>query len=174
MPAEGIQLSERIGKGDIVAVDAFQESDGIVRKYQLIHLVVGPDGGPKFQVSDADPLPVAIPAGMTVPVTGAVTATITGQPIQIVAPAGTPLVVTATDLDIRALSETFDSVASWQGGAWAVDSSQVGIWQVTAAQQGAWTDLANQGGAPWSMTATDLHIRDLKSSQDSVTAVQGG
>lgn len=63
--------------------------------------------------------------------------------------------VTASDLDIRDLVYTSDSVTAHQGGTWTIDSitNDVSI---------------DDGGNSITVDASDLDIRDLDSSQDSV------
>jgi len=70
-----------------------------------------------------------------------------------------PWVVSATDLDIRDLVYTQDSVTSYQGGSWTVGIS--GDVNVT------------QGTDPWVVSATDLDIRDLTHVSDSVSLGDG-
>lgn len=90
-------------------------------------------------------------------------------------------VVSATDLDIRDLDSSTDSVTAIQGtspwvvgdggGSLTVDASDLDIRDldsaqdsVAAVQSGAWTVTA---------TATDFDIRDLSHSQDSVKVGDG-
>jgi hypothetical protein len=104
-----------------------------------------------------------------------------------------PVTVTATDLDIRDLSHTQDSVKvgdgtdflavnadgsvniTDNGGSLTVDATDLDIRDlafatdsVTAHQGGTWTidSITN----PVTVTATDLDIRDLSAAQDSVEA----
>jgi hypothetical protein len=104
------------------------------------------------------------------------------------------LTVQATNLDIRDLSHTQDSVKvgdgtdflavnadgsiniTDNGGSITVDgtvaATQSGSWTVAATQSGTWTidSITN----PVTVTATNLDIRDLAFATDSVTAHQGG
>jgi len=68
--------------------------------------------------------------------------------------------LTATDIDIRDLVYTTDSVTAHQGGTWTVGISG--------------TVAVTQSTSPWVVSATDLDIRDLLYTQDSVTSHQGG
>jgi len=92
------------------------------------------------------------------------------------------LAVTATDLDIRDLTQAdeitvFQGTSPWVigdgGGSITVDGT------VAATQSGAWSvsvtgDVnVTQGTSPWVVSATDFDIRDLSHSQDSVKIGDG-
>lgn len=103
------------------------------------------------------------------------------------------ITVQATDLDIRDLSHTQDSVKvgdgtdflavnadgsiniTDNGGSITVDgtvaATQSGSWTVAATQSGTWTidSITN----PVTVSATDLDIRDLSHTQDSVKIGDG-
>jgi len=113
--------------------------------------------------------------------------------------------VTATDLDIRDLTDVSDSVQASQKGTWNVNSIQNGSWSVdanvtnstivvrqadtvnvvgtvNAVQSGSWNVNASQSGT-WTVDttgstntviATDLDVRDLNYTSDSITSHQGG
>jgi hypothetical protein len=92
-------------------------------------------------------------------------------------------VVTATDLDIRDLSNATDSVTAHQGGSWTVTATATDfdIRDLTHASDsikvGDGTDflaINNDGSINATVTATNLDIRDLAFASDSVTAHQGG
>lgn len=74
------------------------------------------------------------------------------------------VVVSATDLDIRDLVYTADSVTAHQGGTWSNKITD-GTDELA---------INNDGSLNATVSATDLDIRDLVYTSDSVTAHQGG
>jgi hypothetical protein len=95
-------------------------------------------------------------------------------------------VVTATDLDIRDLSNATDSVTAHQGGTWTVTATATDLdirdlafatdkVDVTGSSVSITGNVnVTQGTDPWVVSATNLDIRDLAFASDSVTAHQGG
>lgn len=95
-------------------------------------------------------------------------------------------VVTATDLDIRNLSNATDSVTAHQGGSWTVTATATDLdirnlvfatdkVDVSGSSVSITGDVnVTQGTSPWVVSATNLDIRDLASGTDSVSAVQSG
>jgi hypothetical protein len=84
-------------------------------------------------------------------------------------------VVSATDLDIRDLSNATDSVTAHQGGSWSVDVANTVTIQSTdldIRDLAFATDKVDVSGSSVTATvsATDLDIRDLSASSDSVSA----
>lgn len=95
--------------------------------------------------------------------------------------ASTPLSVTITNTSIPVtqsgvwsvgrtwtLDSATDSVTSFQGGLW-----DVSVNNFPATQPISGTVTANQGTTPWVVSATDLDIRDLIHTQDSVRLGDG-
>jgi len=78
--------------------------------------------------------------------------------------------VTATDLDIRDLDSATDSVAAVQSGTWSIQVTD-GVETLAINADGSINTVVS---GTVTVTATDLDIRDLDSSTDSVTAFQGG
>jgi hypothetical protein len=78
--------------------------------------------------------------------------------------------VTATDLDIRALTQT-DEITAFQGtDPWVVSATDLDIRDLTQSDE----ITVFQGTDPWVVSATDLDIRDLSHAQDNVAIAQGG
>jgi hypothetical protein len=102
----------------------------------------------------------------------------------IVGDGGGSLTVDATDLDIRDLVYTSDSVTSHQGGTWTIDSitnavtvtaTDLDIRDLTQADevtvfQGTSPWVIGDGGGSITVDAVDLDIRDLTAASDSVAA----
>lgn len=108
--------------------------------------------------SSQDSVEIKTAAGQALAIDGSgyVTANINGDVN--VTQGTSPWVVSATDLDIRDLTQT-DEITAYQGGSWSV--SVTGDVNVT------------QGTSPWVVSATDLDIRDLSASQDNVAISDG-
>jgi len=111
----------------------------------------------------------------------------------------TSLTVTATDLDIRNLDSSTDSVSAVQSGTWTVkitdgtetasvnasNQLEVAVGNTVTISDGGSTISVDDGGGSLTVdgtvnvgntvtvTATDLDIRNLSSAQDSVVAKKG-
>ena len=96
----------------------------------------------------------------------------------------TTIEVTATDLDIRDLTQT-DEITVFQGTSpWVVSATDLDIRDLDFATDsvdvsGSSVSITGdvnvtQGTDPWIVSATDLDIRDLDHSQDNVAIAQGG
>lgn len=148
------------------------------------------DGGGSLTVDAASlPLPTGAAAEATL---AALSAKVTACDTGAVVVASGAVTVSATDLDVRSLSSLTDSVAAVQSGAWSVGVS--GTVDVSAASlplpTGAATEATlsalngkvtacNTGAVviasgAVTVSATNLDIRDLSYTTDSVSVVQGG
>ena len=78
----------------------------------------------------------------------------------------TSIEVTATDLDIRDLVYTQDSITAHQGGTWTIDS----ITNNVTVDQGTSPWVIGDGGGSITVDALNLDIRDLTAASDSVAA----
>lgn len=96
------------------------------------YLVFGPADGPYTRVDTGSGLPVHIQnATLAATQSGSWTVTVANT-----------LTVQATNLDVRDLVYTTDSVTVHQGGTWLVQSAQSGTWTVQAVQSGTWNVTA--------------------------------
>ena len=83
------------------------------------------------------------------------------------------IAVTATDLDIRDLLYTQDSVTAYQGtDPWVIGDGGGSI-TVDGTVSISGNVNVTQGTSPWVVSATDLHIRDLSHTQDSIKIGDG-
>lgn len=164
------------------SVGAFvRSSDGTLIDHQNVNsenwlnvasLLYDDSGAP---INSSNPLPVDVTGGVNVEVdlshvddsvalgdgTNLLTSTTVGADIGLdVNLINASIAVTATDLDIRDLVYTSDSVTAYQGGTWDI---------------GTLTSITNDvniadGGNSITVDAVDLDIRDLTAASDSVAA----
>ncbi len=124
------------------------------------------DAGVLGQDTMANSLPVTIASDQS-------DLSVSGNQLQVYVASGANVDVTATDLDIRDLADGQDQVSVVQTGIVGISGNVVPVNAGTVGVSGNQLQVYIASGTGVDVTATDLDIRDLTSSQDSIVSNKG-